>query len=64
MTARRVCAELGSIGVYMVHDDWSGFNENFGVKPTYISAGKYKTDGNPDESLLDAAAARLQCVTT
>jgi hypothetical protein len=38
-----------------VHEDWSGFNEQMGI-PTYISAGKYKTEGNPDEPLSDDAA--------
>jgi signal peptide peptidase SppA len=50
----------GSIGVYMVHEDWSGFNEQQGIKPTYISAGKYKTEGNPDEPLADDALAAWQ----
>jgi capsid assembly protease len=43
--------ECGSVGVYMVHEDWSKFNADFGVEPTYISAGTYKTEGNPDEPL-------------
>lgn len=52
--------EVGSIGVFAVHEDWSQFNESFGVLPTYIAAGKYKTEGNPDEPLDDAAKAALQ----
>jgi signal peptide peptidase SppA len=52
--------EAGSIGVYMVHEDWSGFNTNMGVEPTYIKAGRYKTDGNPDEPLSETAAAQWQ----
>jgi signal peptide peptidase SppA len=51
---------VGSIGVYMVHEDWSGFNEQQGIQPTYISAGKYKTEGNPDEPLSDEARADWQ----
>ena len=50
----------GSIGVYVVHDDYSKANEIAGVKPTYISAGKYKTDGNPDEPLSESARASIQ----
>lgn len=46
---------VGSIGVYMVHDDWSGFNEQMGIDPTYIYAGKHKVDGNPDQPLSDDA---------
>jgi signal peptide peptidase SppA len=52
--------EVGSIGVFTVHDDWSKFNEAMGVLPTYISAGKYKTEGNPDEPLSKAAEAAIQ----
>jgi signal peptide peptidase SppA len=43
--------ECGSVGVYMVHEDYSAWNEKFGVMPTYIKAGTYKTEGNPDEPL-------------
>jgi signal peptide peptidase SppA len=52
--------EVGSIGVFMCHEDWSKFNESMGVKPSYISAGKYKTEGNPDEPLSDDARAHFQ----
>jgi signal peptide peptidase SppA len=41
----------GSIGVYRTHVDTSGLNDQMGVKVTYVSAGKYKTEGNPDEPL-------------
>lgn len=50
----------GSIGVYMLHVDQSAANEMQGFKPTYISAGKYKVEGNPDEPLGDEAAAHMQ----
>jgi signal peptide peptidase SppA len=51
---------LGSIGVYMLHVDWSGNNAQIGVKPTYISAGKYKTEGNPEEPLSESAREHMQ----
>jgi signal peptide peptidase SppA len=44
-------ANIGSIGVYTRHYDFSQYLENTGIKPTYIYAGKYKTMGNPDEPL-------------
>jgi signal peptide peptidase SppA len=53
-------ALVGSIGVYGVHEDWSVANEQMGVAPTYISAGKYKTEGNPDAPLGDEARAHMQ----
>ena len=28
----------------MLHDDWSGFNEQMGVNPTYIYAGEHKIE--------------------
>ncbi|MFZ7126405.1 MAG: signal peptide peptidase SppA [Desulfobacterales bacterium] len=35
-------ADLGSIGVFMVHEDWSKFDERVGITTTVIKAGKYK----------------------
>jgi signal peptide peptidase SppA len=52
--------DVGSVGVYMVHEDWSEFNAKQGILPTYISAGRYKTEGNPDEPLDDDARAEWQ----
>jgi signal peptide peptidase SppA len=51
---------IGSIGVYGVHTDLSGALEQDGVKKTLISAGKFKTDGNPFQPLGDDARARMQ----
>lgn len=50
----------GSIGVYTVHDDMSDFLRQKGVKRTYISAGKYKTEGNEAEALPDEARQFIQ----
>jgi signal peptide peptidase SppA len=47
--------ELGSIGVYQVHEDVSGALENDGVKVSIISAGRYKAEANPFEPLADEA---------
>ncbi len=52
--------EVGSIGVYAAHEDLSGMMEQDGVKMTLISAGKYKTEGNPFEPLSDEAKGYLQ----
>lgn len=52
--------EIGSLGCYCVHEDWSKANEMAGVKPTYIHYGAYKVEGNPDEPLGDEALAHLQ----
>jgi len=52
--------EVGSIGVWQAHEDWSQALEEAGVKTTLISAGKYKVEGNPFEPLTDDATAFLQ----
>lgn len=53
-------AMVGSIGVFCVHEDLSGANTMMGIKPTYIAAGDYKTEGNPDEPLSEDAKSYLQ----
>lgn len=53
-------ADIGSIGVFMVHTDCSKFNEMQGMKVTYIFAGEHKVEGNPDEPLADDARAYYQ----
>jgi len=52
--------QVGSIGVFTVHEDLSKMDDMMGYKPTYISAGKYKTEGNPDEPLSDEARKAIQ----
>lgn len=52
--------EVGSIGVYAAHEDDSAALEMMGVKITLISAGPYKTEGNPFEPLGDEAEAAIQ----
>lgn len=47
--------EVGSIGVWQAHFDHSQALATEGVKPTLISAGKYKVEGNP-YAPLDAEA--------
>jgi signal peptide peptidase SppA len=52
--------EVGSIGVFAVHEDISKMAEMEGVKVSYISAGKYKVEGNPFEPLGDEARGYIQ----
>lgn len=51
---------VGSIGVYAAHQDVSAKQEQDGVRTTFISAGKYKVEGNAYEPLGDDARAALQ----
>lgn len=50
----------GSIGVYAAHVDMSAELEKIGEKVTLISAGRYKTEGNPYEPLSEEARAAMQ----
>lgn len=52
--------DVGSIGVLTAHTDLSAAAEKAGVKTTLISAGQYKTEGNPFAPLSEEAAAHLQ----
>jgi len=53
-------ADVGSIGVLMVHHDWSKEDEMMGLKRTILSAGKYKALGNDAEPLSDLARDTFQ----
>lgn len=53
-------AEVGSIGVYTVHEDWSKYLEEAGISVSLISAGDGKTAGNMYEPLSDEARADLE----
>jgi signal peptide peptidase SppA len=52
--------KVGSIGVFAAHEDISKAAEMQGVRVSLVSAGKYKTEGNPFEPLSDEAKASLQ----
>lgn len=52
--------DVGSIGVYACHVDFSEADKKNGVKATLISAGDYKTEGNEYEPLTDEARAYMQ----
>lgn len=53
-------SQVGSVGVVTVHEDHSQALAAEGVKPTIISAGEFKTEGNPFEPLGDDARAFIQ----
>ena len=52
--------DVGSIGVFLLHVDFSAALEMSGVKPTFIFDGKFKTEGNPYQPLSQAAQEYLQ----
>lgn len=47
--------EVGSVGVFSIHQDISAAMDAEGVKTTIIKAGKYKAEMNPFEPLTDEA---------
>ena len=55
--------EVGSIGVWMAHEDYSKALAESGVDVTLISAGKYKVEANPYGPLDADAKAFLQSRT-
>lgn len=50
----------GSIGVVMMHADYSRMLDREGITPTFIYAGAHKVDGNPYEPLSKSVSADLQ----
>jgi signal peptide peptidase SppA len=64
--ANEVCVSpsslTGSIGVYQLHEDDSAALDKAGVKFTFISAGKFKVEGNNLQPLDDEARSAMQSV--
>lgn len=52
--------DVGSIGVYALHENLAGALDQMGIEVSMISAGRYKTEGNPFEPLGDEARAEIQ----
>lgn len=52
--------EVGSIGVYAMHEDWSKAMERQGVAATFVHAGRFKVEGHPFAPLDDDARAKMQ----
>jgi capsid assembly protease len=46
---------VGSIGVIAVHESIKGMQEKLGIKPTFITAGRYKAELAPETELSDEA---------
>lgn len=52
--------EVGSIGVWQAHFDYSAMMAEEGISTTLISAGKFKVEGNPYQPLDAEAQAFMQ----
>ncbi|MCJ7678749.1 MAG: S49 family peptidase [Anaerolineales bacterium] len=53
-------SEVGSIGVYALHEDISEMVKGMGVAVTLVSAGKHKTEANEVEPLSEEARDAIQ----
>jgi len=52
--------EVGSIGIFAAHTEFSKQDEMIGRKTTLISAGRFKVEGNPFEPLTEEAREAIQ----
>ena len=52
--------DVGSVGVYTMHMDWSKALAEFGIDVSFIFAGEFKVEGNWYEPLTDEAREELQ----
>jgi signal peptide peptidase SppA len=52
--------QVGSIGVIAIHEDLTKQAAMLGVKVTYVTAGKFKGEGQPFVALTDEARAAIQ----
>lgn len=55
-----VTAQVGSVGVILIHVDFSKWNERVGLSYSYITGGKFKAAGNEDHPLSDEDRALFQ----
>lgn len=53
-------AEVGSIGVLMMHTSYEKMLDEYGIKTTFVFAGDHKVDGNPYQDLPKDVQKRLQ----
>jgi signal peptide peptidase SppA len=51
---------VGSVGVYLMHTDWSEWDAKTGIAVTYVQYGEHKTEGHPDAPLSDETIAHWQ----
>ena len=55
-------SNIGSIGVYMLHEEYSQAMANAGIKDTIIKFGENKAEGNDSEPLSDQAREHFQAL--
>lgn len=52
--------DVGSVGVFIYHEEYSEMDKRLGISTTLIKAGRYKAEGNPYEPLSDEAKEHFQ----
>lgn len=53
-------ADVGSVGVVMLHMSYEKMLEEVGIKPTFIFSGQHKVDGNPYEDMPEDVRKAFQ----
>jgi len=53
-------AEVGSIGVFATHVDYSGAQAAAGIRVTEVTTGKYKAAASPNKPLDEVGRAEIQ----
>lgn len=54
--------DVGSVGVFIVHEEFSEMDKRIGISTTLIKAGRFKAEGNPYEPLTEEAREHFQSV--
>lgn len=54
--------EVGSIGVYTIHFDWSENLQKAGIRATIVKAGQHKAEGTPYQPLGEDAEKHIQTI--
>lgn len=52
--------DVGSVGVFILHEEFSEFDKRLGIETTLIKAGRHKAEGNPYQPLSDEAREHFQ----
>ena len=52
--------DVGSIGVFVLHEEFSAMDKRMGIETTLIKAGRHKAEGNPYQPLTEEARQHFQ----
>ncbi len=52
--------DVGSVGVFILHEEFSEMDKRIGIETTLIKAGRHKAEGNPYQPLSEEARNHFQ----